>query len=89
MKKTLILCAVVATLAVGGTAVYAQVNNNGQEPSSPIQRMFTVEEAEYYSQIMIDVEAGKLPPSEMNKARDFILKHPEAHQSIIDRYHIK
>ncbi|GMK37029.1 hypothetical protein PCCS19_00820 [Paenibacillus sp. CCS19] len=88
MKKALILCAVVAMLAVGGTAVYAQVNN-GQESSTPVQRMFTPQEADYYSQIMIDVETGKLPPSEMNKARDFILKHPEAHQSIIDRYHIK
>ncbi|MBD3920499.1 hypothetical protein H8B09_17180 [Paenibacillus sp. PR3] len=88
MKKTLILCAVVATLAVGGAAVYAQANN-GQATPSPIERKFTVEEAEYYSQIVIAVEAGKLPPSEMNKARDFILKHPEAHQSIIERYPIK
>ncbi|GMK37047.1 hypothetical protein PCCS19_01000 [Paenibacillus sp. CCS19] len=88
MKKALVLCAVVATLAVGGTAVYAQVNN-GQETSSPVQRMFTQQESDYYSQIIIDVESGKLPPSEINKARDYILKHPEVNQSIIDRYHIK
>ncbi|MBM7568754.1 hypothetical protein JOC55_005745 [Paenibacillus sacheonensis] len=76
------------TLAVGGTAVYAQVN---QGQGNPVigHKKFTQVEARYYLNLMADVLAGKLPASEMSKARDFILAHPKAHQSIIERYHIK
>jgi hypothetical protein len=88
LRKALILGAAVTMLAVGGSAVYAQVNH-GQGNTVIVEKKFTQAEARYYLNLMADVSAGKLPASEMNKARDFILAHPEAHQSRIERYHIK
>ncbi|PWW05105.1 hypothetical protein DFQ01_10588 [Paenibacillus cellulosilyticus] len=91
MKKTLILCAVVATLAVGGTAVYAQVNGSGQAVQHNGERAvkYSREEVKYYSDIIIGVEAGKLPRSDIHKAREFLLNRADIYPELIERYGIQ
>ncbi|MWC27833.1 hypothetical protein [Paenibacillus sp. MMS18-CY102] len=69
MKKILILYAVVASLAAGSSAVYAQANNSGMD-------------------IIIGVESGKLPRSDINRAREFLLNRADIFPEIIKRYGI-
>lgn len=91
LKNTLILCAVVATLAVGGSAVYAQVNNSGQDVQQTGERAVKYSEAEsrYYLDILTGVEQGRLPRSDIYKARQFLLDRADVYPVLIERYNIK